>query len=513
MCIGHLTPILQRKLFAARHALAIATGLLLGQVGGKLHAQTNPPIPPDGDFSEPIRVEVVAARVQVPWGLAFVPDGRLFFTERPGQVRVVEHDKLLETPALILEGVTANVKMGLLGIAADPGFATNHFLYLAYNYTDNDQFRLRVVRYHELQNKLREPHTLIENISAFQNHTGCRLRFAPDGTLFITTGDANEPPNAQRLDSLSGKILRLNADGSIPSDNPFANTPGARPEIWSYGHRNSQGLDFQPGTGLLFATEHGPNNGDEINLVIKGHNYGWPIIDHRAARPGLESPLLEFTPSVAPSGATFYRGNVFPALKGNLLIGCLRGEGILRVRLDGSNVISCERLLHRQYGRIRDVVEGPDGYIYFTTSQFDPPEGTPRPDYDLVLRVVPQHAPPTGAPLAVAWRVNDTNTASFDPHSTDASVLVGAYCAPCHGPGLRGGMQRTLLDGKREFARDDEGLRRVIHDGLGQKGMPAFGAALNPIQIEALVQFIKQHEVTPASSSTNNPTAAPKQSP
>ncbi|MBC8096365.1 MAG: PQQ-dependent sugar dehydrogenase, partial [Akkermansiaceae bacterium] len=334
----------------------------------------------------------------------------------------------------------------------------------------------------------------------------------PDGKLYITTGEATTKEIAQQLASLGGKILRLNDDGSIPRDNPFVNTSSARPEIWSYGHRNPQGLDFQPGTGLLFAPEHGPDNGDEINHVVKGSNYGWPVIHHRAGKAGMQSPLLEFTPSVGPAGASFYRGAAFPALKGNLLVGCLRGEGILRVQLDGTNVSSCERLLHRKFGRIRDVVEGPDGFIYFTTSQFDPPEGTPRPDYDLVLRVMPKRLKATGAPLAAEWREREQPVATFDPSSSDASVLIPAYCAPCHGPGLRGGLQRGLLDGKRQFAPDDEGLRKVISNGLGEKGMPAFGGALKTNQLAALIAFIKQHEVAPVNNSTNT-SALPRNTP
>jgi glucose/arabinose dehydrogenase len=474
-----------------------------------LPAQSNPPVPPPGDFGEGVRVEIVASRLQAPWSLVFVPDGRLFVTERPGQVRVVAQNKLFEKPALVLSDVTPNVKMGLLGMVAHPGFATNHLFYLAYNYTTNNSPKLRVVRYRETQNTLIEPRILIENIPAFQNHTGCRLRFGPDGKLFMTTGDANDPPLAQRLDSLAGKILRLNDDGSTPVDNPFANTTNARPEIWSYGHRNPQGLDFQPGTGFLFAPEHGPDHGDEINHVVKGNNYGWPVIHHRLSKAGMGSPLLEFTPAVAPSGASFYRGNVFSALKGNLLVGCLRGEGILRVQLDGTNVVSCARMLHRKYGRIRDVVEGPDGFVYFTTSQFDPPEGTPRPDYDMVLRVVPKRIPETGAAIAAEWRDSEPTPATFDPNSTDANVLIPGYCAPCHGPGLRGGLQRTLLDGRRVFAKDDDGLRRVIHGGLAEKGMPGFGAALKPAQVDALIKFIKQHEATGATTVTNAPAPGP----
>lgn len=457
--------------------------------------QTNPPVPPEDDLSTPYRVEIVASRLQAPWSVVFTPDGRIFFTERPGWVKVIEHGKVLPEPVLVLRDVAASVKMGALGMAVDPGFATNHFLYLAYNYdSGKEKYRLRVLRYREAQNRLGEPHILLEGMPAYRNHTGCRLRFGPEGCLYITTGDANEPPLAQRLDSFAGKILRLNPDGSIPTDNPFVGRTNALGAIWSYGHRNSQGLDFQPGTGALFASEHGPDHGDEVNLVVKGENYGWPIIHHRLSRDGMRTPVLEFTPSVAPSGASFYRGSAFPELKGKLLVGCLRGEGILRIGFDGTTPVSCARLLHFKYGRIRDVTEGPDGYIYFTTSQFDPPEGTPRPDYDLILRLVPKSAPPTGATLAAEWKGPRPEELNFDPATTNAAQLINLYCAACHGPGLRGGMQRGLLYGRWQFAKDDEGIRRVLHGGLADKGMPAFGAALKPEQITALLQYIRENQ-------------------
>ncbi len=313
--------------------------------------QTNSPIPPDGQLTTPYRVEIVASRLQAPWSVVFAPDGRIFFSERPGWVRVIQNGKVLEQPALLLNDVASSVKMGLLGLALDPGFGTNHFLYLAYNYDlGKEKYRMRVVRYREQQNHLLEPKTLIENIPAYRNHTGGRLRFGPEGCLHITTGDANDPPLAQRLDSFAGKILRLNADGSIPTDNPFVGRTNALGAIWSYGHRNPQGLDFQPGTGVLFNAEHGPDHGDELNLVSKGENYGWPIIHHRLAREGLHSPTLEFTPAIGPAAASFYRGKAFPELTGKLLVGCLRGEGILSIGFNGTNPISCERLLHFKYG-------------------------------------------------------------------------------------------------------------------------------------------------------------------
>jgi glucose/arabinose dehydrogenase len=427
--------------------------------------------------------------------VVFTPDRRIFFSERPGWVRVIAGGRVLDKPALVLKDVAASVKMGQLGLTVDPDFATNHRLYLAYNYDlGNERYRLRVVRFRERENQLVEPRTLIEDIPAYRNHTGCRLRFGPDGCLYITTGDANQPPLAQRLDSFAGKILRLNSDGSIPADNPFVGRTNALAAVWSYGHRNPQGLDFQPGTGVLYATEHGPDHGDEMNLIMKGGNYGWPIIHHRLSGEGLRSPMMEFTPAVAPAGAIFYSGKAFPELTGNLLVGCLRGEGILQIGFDGTNAVSCGRLLHFKYGRIRDISQGPDGSIYFTTSQFDPPEGTPRPDYDLILRLVPKTFPSTGAALAEEWKGPRPEDPIFSAGTTNAAQIVEVYCAACHGPGLRGGMQRGLLYGKWQFAKDDEGIRRVISGGLAEKGMPGFGAALKPEQIAALIGFIRQNE-------------------
>jgi len=476
-------------------------------------SQTNAPIPPEGQLTTPYRVEVVASRLQAPWSVVFAPDGRIFFSERPGWVRVIENSQVLDRPALLLDDVVPSVKMGLLGLALAPGFATNHFLYLAYNYDlGSEKYRMRVVRYRELKNRLLEPKTLIENIPAYRNHTGGRLRFGPDGCLYITTGDANDPPLAQRLDALAGKILRLNPDGTIPSDNPFVGRTNALGVIWSYGHRNPQGLDFQPGTGELFAAEHGPDHGDELNLVRRGENYGWPLIHHRLTRDGLHSPTMEFTPAVAPAAVTFYRGTAFPELTGKLLVGCLRGEGILSIGLDGTNPISCERLLHFQYGRIREVVAGPDGFIYFTTSQFDPPEGTPRPEYDYILRLVPQSAPETGALLAAPWNGPHPLEATLAAGSTNAAEIVAAYCAPCHGPGLRGGLQRGLLYGNWQITKDDEGIRKLITGGLTDKGMPAFGPSLSPAQMTAVIQFIRANqtdEPEPVPLAAPRPTGQP----
>ena len=338
------------------------------------------------------KVEKVVGGLEVPWSIVWAPDGRMIFTERPGRVRVFEKGALREKPLFVVPDVDPTGESGLMSVALHPQFATNRFLYLSYAYSSGGK-QVRVVRYREAPEGLVDPKVIIESIPAAQFHAGCRLRFGPDGKLYITTGDATKRDLAQKLDSLAGKTLRLNDDGTVPQDNPFVGQTDARPEIWTIGHRNAQGLDFQPGSNLMFQTEHGPSNfdgppgGDEVNIVEKGKNYGWPIIHHKDTREGLESPLLEYTPACAPASGAFYRGSAFPRFKGNFFFGCLVGQRLIRVVLDGRRVVSQEDLI-KDYGRIRDVAEGPDGFLYFSTSNRDG-RGKPASDDDRILRIVP----------------------------------------------------------------------------------------------------------------------------
>jgi glucose/arabinose dehydrogenase len=339
------------------------------------------------------RVETVIGNLEVPWSIVWAPDGRMFFTERAGRVRIYENGKLRPAPLFNVPDVERSGESGLMSIALHPQFASNHLLYLSYAYKGDNQ-SVRVVRYREAGSGLTDRQVIIENIPAAQFHAGCRLRFGPDDKLYITTGDATKRELAQRLDSLAGKILRLNDDGTVPADNPFAGQPNARPEIWSYGHRNPQGIDWQPETNLMFETEHGPSGfdgpggGDEVNLIEKGKDYGWPTIHHTATHPGMEAPLLEYTPACAPASGMFYRGAALPQFRGNFFFGCLVGTRIIRVVLDGRRVVEQEKLLEGKYGRIRDVAEGPDGLIYFSTSNRDG-RGAPATDDDRIIRLSP----------------------------------------------------------------------------------------------------------------------------
>ena len=347
-----------------------------------------------GDKNNKFRVETVATGLEVPWAFVWLPSGDILVTERPGRVRIIEKGVLRAEPVFTVPDVEPSSESGLMDVSVHPEFAKNNLVYLAYSYR-KDGKQDKVVRYKFTGGKLVEDRVIIENIPSAANHAGMRARFGPDKKLYITTGDATDWNLAQKLDSLAGKTLRLNDDGTVPQDNPFVKTQGARGEIWSYGHRNAQGLAWQPASGLMFQTEHGPSGfegrgggADEVNIVERAKNYGWPTIWGTRTQAGLEAPLLEYTPSCAPASGAFYNGDKFAAFKGNFFLGCLRGTRIVRVVLDGRKVVSQGNLLEKTYGRIREIEEGPDGYIYFSTSNRDG-RGSPAKEDDRILRIVP----------------------------------------------------------------------------------------------------------------------------
>jgi len=319
--------------------------------------------------SEP-RVKTVATGLEAPWDLAFLPDGRALLTERPGRVRLLSRSlRLREEPAAEVD-VAAFGEGGLLGLAVDPDFDSNGFVYL-YRTTDSGN---EVLRYRFEGDRLEEDRRVLDGLEAGAIHDGGRIRFGPDGLLYVTTGEAGNPPLAQDEGSLNGKLLRLRGfrGGS------------AKPEIVSSGHRNVQGLDWEPGSDRLLITEFGPDSDDEVNVIEKGANYGWPDAQGDEGGPEFEEPLVNYEDVIAPSGGTFVREKG-SAWTGSFVFAALRGEQLRRVTADGK---TDEALFEGDFGRLRSVTEGPDGALYALTNNTDG-RGSPRDGDDRVIRIVP----------------------------------------------------------------------------------------------------------------------------
>jgi len=333
--------------------------------------------------NEQISIEIVAENLEIPWAIAFDPDGRIFVTERVGKLRVIEDGKLNPEPVIVLNvGIG---EAGLLGLALDPNFEENHYVYLYYTYSEFFTIYNKVVRYTEKNNSLSDEKILLDKIPGAFNHDGGRMKFGPDKKLYITTGDAGNANSAQDLNSLAGKILRINSDGTIPDDNPFGNSL-----VYSYGHRNPQGLDWDPVTGKLVVTEHGPSAHDEVNVVEAGKNYGWPIVIGGEHDPKyVDSIIHSGDDTWAPSGGSFYNSGNIPDWTNKFFIATLRGSHLrmLDLDLEKNKVISSEALFQNSFGRLRDASMGPDGNLYLLTSNRDG-RGSPEENDDRILKII-----------------------------------------------------------------------------------------------------------------------------
>ncbi|HEX9664208.1 MAG TPA: PQQ-dependent sugar dehydrogenase [Patescibacteria group bacterium] len=332
----------------------------------------SPPVADDFDDA-PIAANL-ATNLEIPWALDFLPDGKILFTERPGRVRLIDPPTgLSPEPILTIAEVAHQGEGGLLGLTVHPNFSQNQFVYVYYTYLNDGQLNNKVVRFQFINDALVNPTVIIENIPGGGNHDGGRIKFGPDGMLYITTGDAGISRLAQEVDSTAGKILRLNDDGSIPADNPFQNSP-----VYSYGHRNPQGLAWDS-QGRLWATEHGSQARDEVNLIEPGKNYGWPNITGDQTAPGFVSPVIDSgAVTWAPGGAVF-AGDI-------MYYTGLRGQSLYRFKLKSAGP---EILFSRQFGRLRAVELGPDGFLYLLTSNRDG-RGLPTTEDDQIIIINPE---------------------------------------------------------------------------------------------------------------------------
>ena len=336
------------------------------------------------------KIQEAARNLEVPWSIAFTSENRVLIAERTGSIRIMADGKILEKPLIIFNDVVTGDEEGLMGLTVDPDYENNKYIYTSYAYVEGNIMYDKVLRLKDTGSSAVIDKILLQKIPAARFHAGSRLKFSPDGKLYITTGDALSKEQAQDLNSLGGKILRIESDGSIPQDNPFKNSL-----VYTYGHRNPQGIDWNKNTGLMVSTEHGPSGtdgpggGDEVNIIKPGSNYGWPLVSHERTLDGAESPKIVFTPAVAPASALMYSGKMFPQFKDNLFFGGLRGEGVYKVTFASDNpekVASYEKMKEINLGRIREIVESPSGEIWFSTSNTDG-RGTVRQGDDKIYKI------------------------------------------------------------------------------------------------------------------------------
>lgn len=351
------------------------------------------PSPQPSATSGVVQAETVVRGLENPWGLDFLPDGRMIITERPGRLRIASTDGTLGEPVTGVPAVYARGQGGLLDVALDPDFANNQRVYLTYAEPEGEKAGTSAARGRLVGNALTDVQVIYRQQPKYEGggHYGSRIVFANDGMLFITQGDRmKHREKAQDLRETLGKVVRIHPDGRIPRDNPFIGRGEVLPEIWSYGHRNIQGAARHPETGVLWTVEHGARGGDELNHPEAGKNYGWPVITYGrdysglrigegVAKDGMEQPVYYWDPVIAPSGMTFYTGDRYQGMRGDLFIGSLSPGGLVRLSMQHGKIMSETRYLGALRERIRDVVQGPDGYLYLLTDSRD----------GRVLRVVP----------------------------------------------------------------------------------------------------------------------------
>lgn len=333
---------------------------------------------------ERFRVNTLVRGLDHPWGLAFLPGGDMLITERPGRLLRIDGKSFQRRSVKGLPAIAAVGQGGLLDVTLHPGFDSNQLIYFSFT-GDDDGVGTEVARGRLAGDALENVEIIFRALpkSGGGRHFGSRLLFDTNGHLLITLGERGDRPRAQDIGDHAGSVIRINDDGSVPADNPFATTPEARPEIYTYGNRNVQGIALDPVSGLVWAHEHGPQGGDEVNVLVAGRNYGWPVITYGrnyvtgtkigegTHKQGMEQPRHYWTPSIAPSGMTLYTGDKFPAWRGNLFVGALKYRLLVRLEERDEKIVHEERMLEDVLGRIRDVRTGPDGYIYLLTDQDD----------------------------------------------------------------------------------------------------------------------------------------------
>ncbi len=344
-----------------------------------------------------LRTKTITSNLDTPWEILWGPDDFIWVTERTGKVSRINPVNGMVSEVILIADAKETGEGGLLGMVIDPDFATNNYFYVAYNYfAAGNDYREKIVRftYNPSTQKAGNPLILLDNIDGANNHNGCRLIISPDKKLILTTGDAQITGNSQDVNNINGKTLRINLDGTIPGDNPIANSP-----VWSWGHRNPQGLVYSPDGKILYSSEHGPSSNDEINIILKGRNYGWPRVEGFCDN-ALETafcndnnviePIFAWTPTLAVAGIDFYNSDLIPEWKNSILVSSLKASRITQLLLDetGTAVLKSTDFFTNVYGRLRDICISPDGKVYIATSNRDG-RGTPKADDDKIIEIAP----------------------------------------------------------------------------------------------------------------------------